>query len=120
MIDLTPILQALIGLLATIITVKVIPWIKSKTTEQQQINLAAAANIAVYAAEQIFGAGQGEIKLQYVKDSLQRVGFDVDTDLLTECIEEAVYSMNHDTWTYGREPVEEPVKEPVEAPEADA
>lgn len=120
MIDLTPILQALIGLLATIITVKVIPWIKSKTTEQQQINLAAAANIAVYAAEQIFGAGQGEIKLQYVKDSLERVGFDVDTDLLTECIEEAVYGMNHDTWTYGREPVEEPVKEPVEAPEADA
>ena len=54
MIDLTPIFQAVIALLAALITYKLIPWIKSRTTKQQQENLYAAARIAVYAAEQLF------------------------------------------------------------------
>ena len=61
-IDLTAIIQAIIALCAALITYKLIPWIKSKTTEQQQANLAAAAKIAVYAAEQIFGGNKGQEK----------------------------------------------------------
>jgi hypothetical protein len=94
MIDLTPIFQAIIALLAAIITYKLIPWIKSKTTEQQRENLSAAARIVVYAAEQIYGAGNGETKLKYALEALRRAGFDIDTDLAREAIERVVREMN--------------------------
>lgn len=92
-IDLTPIFQAIIALLAALVTYKLIPWIKSKTTEQQQSNLYAAAKIAVYAAEQLFGAGQGEEKLQYALEALRRAGFDMDMPLVRETIENIVHGM---------------------------
>ena len=90
MIDLTQIFQAIIALLAALITYKLIPWIRSKTTEQQQYNLHAAAKIAVYAAEQLFGAGQGEEKLDYAIAALKRAGYDVDKQLVRETIEKIV------------------------------
>lgn len=93
MIDLTPIFQAVIALLAALITYKLIPWIKSRTTKQQQENLYAAARIAVYAAEQLFGAGQGEEKLDYAIAAMKRAGYDVDKQLVRETIEEIVNSM---------------------------
>lgn len=87
-IDLTPILQAIIALLATIITVKVIPWIKSKTTTQQQILLEATVDILVRAAEQIYGAGTGPEKMQYVKDELELRGFTVDVAAIEAAVRE--------------------------------
>lgn len=38
-IDLTPIIQAIISLIAAIITVRLIPWIRAKTTAAQQDNI---------------------------------------------------------------------------------
>ncbi len=78
MIDLTPIINAIILLLASIITVKVIPWIKAKTTSEQQAMLRAAVKTAVFAAEQIYGAGNGEHKLEYVYEILKTKGYVVD------------------------------------------
>lgn len=89
-IDLTPILQAVIALLAAIITFRVIPWIKAHTTETQQNNLAAAARIAVYAAEQIYGANNGDLKLDYALDILEDKGFRLDRDILREVVEAAL------------------------------
>ena len=54
-IDLTPIFQAIIALLAALVTYKLIPWIKSKTTESQQKNMRALVKVLVYAAEQLYG-----------------------------------------------------------------
>lgn len=79
-IDLTPILQALIGLLAAILTYKVIPWIQAKTTNEQQALLSATVKTLVYAAEQVYGAGKGDEKLAYVKKQLEVRGFSVDVD----------------------------------------
>ena len=90
MIDLTPILEALISLLAVLVTSKLIPLIKSKTDVNQQIALSTAAKIAVYAAEQIYGAGKGEEKLDYVISRLEEKGYTVDMD----AIEAAVREMN--------------------------
>ena len=89
-IDLTPIFQALIALLAAIITFRVVPWIKSKTTGAQQQNLAAAARIAVYAAEQIYGANNGDLKLDYALDILEDKGFRLDRGILREAVEAAL------------------------------
>ncbi len=90
MIDLTPIFQALIALLASLITIKVIPWIQARTNAQQQEMLRASVSVAVYAAEQIYGTGAGHDKLLYVKGQLARKGFHVDIDE----IEAAVQSLS--------------------------
>jgi hypothetical protein len=48
-----------IALIASIITVKVIPWIKARTTAQQQVLLRSTTEILVRAAEQLYGSGKG-------------------------------------------------------------
>lgn len=87
MIDLTPIINAIIALIAAIIAYKVIPWIKAKTNNEQQTLLEATVRTLVFAAEQIYGAGNGYEKMQYVSDKLKEKGFKVDVD----AIEAAVY-----------------------------
>lgn len=88
MIDLTDIIQAAIALIVALITYKVIPWIKSKTTESQQAVLMATVRTLVYAAEQLYGAGKGDEKLQYVKQKLEEKGFDVDIDAIEAAVKE--------------------------------
>ena len=87
-IDLTPILQAVIGLIAALITIKVIPWIKARTTAEQQALLLATTKTLVFAAEQIYGAGSGKDKLMYVKGKLMEKGFSVDIDVIEAMVKE--------------------------------
>ncbi|MGN0763461.1 MAG: phage holin, LLH family [Aristaeellaceae bacterium] len=77
-------------MLAAVITVKVIPWLKSKTTREQQEYLLATVRVLVYAAEQLYGSGKGAAKLQYVQDELEARGLSVDMP----AIEAAVREMN--------------------------
>ena len=79
-IDLTPVFQAVIALLAALVTYKLIPWIKARTTESQQASIRAAVKVAVFSAEQIYGAGNGKEKLEFAREKLRAQGFDVDTD----------------------------------------
>lgn len=67
-----------------------IPWLKSKTNKEQQDYLLSTAKILVYAAEQLYGAGKGDVKLQYVEDELESRGLKVDI----AAIEAAVREMN--------------------------
>ena len=78
MIDLTPILEAILALLAALVTYKLVPWIKARTTESQQALLSATVRTLVYAAEQLYGAGQGTKKLDYVIAELEQRGFTAD------------------------------------------
>lgn len=93
-IDLTPIFQALIGLLAAVVTVKVIPWIKAKTTAEQQQKMLAAAKTAVYAAEQMLGPGFGKNKLEQVRVWLIAQGYDVNSQSIISAIEAAVQQLS--------------------------
>lgn len=79
-VNLTPILQAVIGLLAAMVTYWIIPWIRSKTTESQQNIIKAVIRSAVYAAEQIIGSGNGPAKMALVKKWLEDQGIEVDTE----------------------------------------
>ena len=88
-IDLTPVLQGLLGLLASLLTAKVIPWLKERTTQQQRQNLQAMSRMLVFAAEEIFAANQGKEKLAYVKEHMLSHGYAVDID----AIEAAVHEM---------------------------
>lgn len=74
-IDLTAIFQAIIALLAAIITYKVIPWIKARTTAEEQEMLKATIKTLVFAAEQMYGAGKGAEKLDWVIAQLKERGY---------------------------------------------
>ena len=92
-IDVTQIIVAIIGLLSAIITYRIIPWIKANTTEKQQAIIRAAIQTAVYAAEQLYGAGHGQEKYDYAVDWLKSHGYDVDKAE----IEAAVYEFLNDS-----------------------
>ena len=93
MIDLTPIIQAIIGLCAALITVYLIPWIKSRTTREQQDKLRALVEIGVYAAEKAYGAGNGDLKLGYVEDWLEQRGVKVDMEQLQGMVDAEIKKM---------------------------
>lgn len=102
MVDLTKLIEAVLGLLAALITYMLIPWIKSRTDAQQQASMRAAVKVAVFAAEQIYGAGNGEYKFQYACEWLKERGFNVSK---TE-VEAAVYEFINALEEKPPEPVE--------------
>lgn len=97
MIDLTPLLQAVIALLAALITAYVVPYVKSKTSAQQLERMQSWARIAVKAAEQLYtDSGQGEKKKAYVLSFLNQHGFNLDMATLDALIESAVNSLKNE------------------------
>lgn len=94
MIDLTPIMEALISLAATAITVVVIPLIVNKYGSAKLEKAKSWAEIGVKAAEQIYnGPGMGKQKKQYVLEFLRQHGYTVDFGELEAYIESAVNDM---------------------------
>lgn len=98
-IDLTPLVQAFIALLAVIITTKVIPYIKSKTNAAQFEMLNAVATVAVRAAEQIYEYGDNKAKVTYAIDYVNRLmhinGYELDQRAVRAAIEKAVYELDN-------------------------
>ena len=96
MIDITPILEAVATLAVALITTFVVPYIKSKTTLEQQTQINAWVRIAVTAAEQVYeGPGQGDKKKVYVLSWLKSHGIVVDEDKVDAMIEAAVYELTN-------------------------
>ena len=88
------IILALIGLLGTIVTYVLVPYIKSKTTEKQRDNIYNLVLIAVRAAEQIYNmTGQGKLKKEYVIEYLNSKGVKVTIEDLDVFIESAVLEL---------------------------
>jgi len=89
--DITPIINAAIGLIATIITIVLIPWIKAKVTEAQWNNVMKWANTAVSAAEALKLNGVIEDKFNYVIGYLSskaaKAGYNIDIDDLKAALE---------------------------------
>ena len=77
-IDLTPLLEAVASLALSMITAFLIPWIRARYSAEQRRRISAAVEIAVCAAEQIFGAGAGEKKLEWAIGQLEEKGFHAD------------------------------------------
>lgn len=96
MFDITPIIEAILGLLAAIITAIIVPYIKSRTTAEQQAQIDAWVKIGVTAAEQVFtGAGSGDEKKAYVIDFLKKHGYILDDERIDALIESAVFEMKN-------------------------
>ena len=93
--DLTPILNAIITLIASIITVFVVPWLKEKIEAEKLEKYKEWVTIAVRAAEQIYkGTGRGAEKKEYVIAFLQSKGLAIDMDSIDNMIEAAVLELN--------------------------
>lgn len=92
--DITPIVEAVVAVVCAVVTCVLIPYIKSKTTAEQQTEINAWVKIAVSAAEQIYsGSGRGEEKKAYVVEWLRSHGVTLDTEKLDAMIEAAVYEL---------------------------
>lgn len=118
-IDLTAIFQAILALLAAIITYKVIPWIKARTNSEQQGLLRATIRTLVFAAEQLYGAGKGAEKLDFVVKQLEKQGFTANRVEIEAAVGEYLNSWpslvaNEDTKEVTKEVTEEPEGKPPE------
>lgn len=109
MIDLTPIVQAVLAVLAALITAFVIPWIKVKATVQQRELLERGVKTAVFAAEQVYGSGWGRDKMRYAEEYLRKRGYTVDIDLIEATVREY----------FGHDTLPEVVEDPAEDEESD-
>ena len=96
-IDLTPIIEALIALISAVITIFILPkvttYLKEKLTAEQREKLRQWVQIAVAAAEQIYGSKKGKEKKDYVVSFLLSKGFVFDIDEVTALIESEVYKL---------------------------
>ena len=54
----------------------------------------ATVRVLVYAAEQIYGAGKGSVKLEYVCDELEARGLKVDLSAIEAAVREMNFAEN--------------------------
>lgn len=95
MVDITPIINAIIALIAALVSAFLIPWLKSKVEAGKLAQYKEWVTIAVKAAEQIYtGTGRGEEKKKYVVEFLEAKGFKIDFNSIDNTIEAAVYEIS--------------------------
>lgn len=95
MTDITGIIEAIISLVGVILTIVVVPYIKTKTTAMQREKAQAWIDIGVNAAEQIFKTtGVGKKKKEYVINFLKSKGITYDEATIDALIEASVKALN--------------------------
>ena len=93
MIDFTPIVEALIGLAVTAITVFLIPWLRERFGTEKLAKAQGWVQIAVLAAEKLYGAGNGYEKLAYVEQFLAQHKIKLDVDALLALVNAEIKKM---------------------------
>ena len=91
-IDTTQITIALMGVLTAVITTVVVPWVKSRTTTNQQAIIAALARTAVYAAQQLYKDNKQKKAYaeEYIIKQLKKYELSLDADAVSAAIEAAL------------------------------
>ena len=93
MIDFTPLAEAIITLVATAITVFFVPWIRERYGNEKLEKAKSWVQIAVYAAEKVYGAGNGAQKLAYAERVLAEHKIQLDTATLKTMIDAEIKKM---------------------------
>jgi hypothetical protein len=87
-IDLMPVVIGVITLIGALLTVFVVPYIKSSLSADKLQQLQMWVKVFVNAAKQLFvGSGRGMEKLQYVAEILRKNGYTIDVDDTTDAIQ---------------------------------
>lgn len=97
--DLTfNILKLVVSVSFALITVYLIPLIKNFIASEKYKDLVNIVKVAVLAAEQTIGAGEGKMKkaevISFVTNYMNEHGFVISEDQLSQLIEAAVFEMN--------------------------
>lgn len=100
-VDITPIVSAVIVLLSALISVFLIPYIRSRTEASRLAEIEKWVQIAVAAAEQLYTSAQGEEKKNYVLNFLTDHGYDVDFTEVNNLVEAEVLKLHAEL--YGAE-----------------
>lgn len=106
--DITPIINAGIAILAVLATAFVVPWLKRKISAADTENFFKWVDIAVAAAEQIYTSVDGDAKKQYVLNYLKTKGYNISASDVENAIEAAVLHLH--SALYGPKVVNEEVK----------
>ena len=94
--DFTEIINALLALIAAVITGFVLPWLKTKLSKEQAETLKFWVDMAVKAAEQYFGSGTGAQKKQFALDWLAEKNIKVDEAMIEAAVYEHFNSVKTD------------------------
>lgn len=92
--DYTPIFEFIITLISAVISCFLIPTLKRRLSKDKQEQLLYWVNIAVEAAEQLYGSKAGQQKKEYVVAFLLSKGIVFDVDEVTAMIESEVYKLS--------------------------
>ena len=102
-IDITPIIETVIGLIITIISVIVIPkfkiWINNNLSEKQIEIAKVVVSSCVQAAEQIYansekaGSSKKKYVMEYAKNKLAEIGLTIDEKEIEVYLEQAVLEL---------------------------
>ena len=93
MIDFTPLVEALIGLAATAVTVFLIPWLKARYGNEVLEKARGWVEIGVLAAEKAYGAGNGDKKLAYAEQILAEHKIKLDTATIKAMVDAEILKM---------------------------
>lgn len=98
-IDYTDLIQAIITLVAVLITSFLVPYLKEKLSKEKYEKLKNWVSVAVSAAEQLYGSKTGQQKKEYVIGFLNSKGISFDVDEVENLIESEVYKLTQGgTW----------------------
>lgn len=93
MIDFTPLIEALILLLTSVITVVIVPALRERYSNEQLEKAKSWVQIAVYAAEKMYGAGKGDEKLAYAEKILAEHKIKLDTATIKAMVDAEIAKM---------------------------
>ena len=96
MLDITAILQALITLVALLISAFVIPWLRKKIGAEKMSEFLKWVDIAVRAAEQLYDSAMTVEKKQYVLSFLDSKGVKFTAAEVDAAIEAAVIKLHNE------------------------
>ena len=92
--DYTLLFEGVLTILFALVTMYVIPWIKTKVSAEELTEIIKWVKIAVQAAEMIYKeSGMGEEKKTYVKTFLEDKGIKYDERQIDSLIESAVLEL---------------------------
>ena len=91
--DFTGLFEIVLSILSMIASYYIIPWLKEKLTAEKLERLVKLVKIAVEAAEQIYGSGEGQKKKEYVVSFLLSKGIVFDVDEINTIIESSVLQL---------------------------
>lgn len=99
MMDLTPVVVAMIALVVALITAIVLPAARAKWGDANVNEFLRWVKIGVQAAEQIYELTDGAEKKRYVLNFLEAQGYNIDKAEVDSAIEAAVLELH--TQLYG-------------------